>query len=115
DVVVGFGYDHNFLKEERHPTKEILNEVSTEHPIFISHTSGHVGCANDAALTKAGVDATTPDEERGVIGRIEGSNEPNGYLEEGRDRKSTRLNSSHVSISYAVYCLKKIKKMMLER
>src|SRR5699024_12128547 len=25
----------------------------------------------------------------------------------GRDRKSTRLNSSHVSISYAVYCLKK--------
>ena len=83
DVVVGFGYDHNFLKEERHPTKEILNEVSTEHPIFISHTSGHVGCANDAALKKAGVDATTPDEEGGVIGRIEGSNEPNGYLEEG--------------------------------
>src|SRR5207249_5494722 len=27
--------------------------------------------------------------------------------EEGIDRKSTRLNSSHVSISYAVFCLKK--------
>src|SRR5690625_6675583 len=26
------------------------------------------------------------------------------------DRKSTRLNSSHVAISYAVFCLKKIKK-----
>src|SRR5690349_22568151 len=26
---------------------------------------------------------------------------------EGRDRKSTRLNSSHVEISYAVFCLKK--------
>src|SRR5699024_11276873 len=26
------------------------------------------------------------------------------------DRKSTRLNSSHVSISYAVFCLKKINK-----
>src|SRR5438874_6990416 len=25
----------------------------------------------------------------------------------GRDRKSTRLNSSHVEISYAVFCLKK--------
>src|SRR5207249_7600915 len=25
----------------------------------------------------------------------------------GQDRKSTRLNSSHVSISYAVFCLKK--------
>src|SRR5215813_8756401 len=27
----------------------------------------------------------------------------------GRDRKSTRLNSSHVRISYAVFCLKKKK------
>src|SRR5207249_12228581 len=31
-----------------------------------------------------------------------------GFLK--RDRKSTRLNSSHVSISYAVFCLKKKKK-----
>src|SRR5437868_12738057 len=29
------------------------------------------------------------------------------WLEAGPDRKSTRLNSSHVSISYAVFCLKK--------
>src|SRR5208282_6449741 len=29
----------------------------------------------------------------------------------GADRKSTRLNSSHGSISYAVFCLKKKKKM----
>src|SRR4051812_49885729 len=28
------------------------------------------------------------------------------------DRKSTRLNSSHMSISYAVFCLKKKKKIM---
>src|SRR5439155_8969736 len=28
-----------------------------------------------------------------------------------RDRKSTRLNSSHVAISYAVFCLKKKKQM----
>src|SRR6266540_5654126 len=27
----------------------------------------------------------------------------------GRDRKSTRLNSSHITISYAVFCLKKKK------
>src|SRR6266513_4659435 len=31
-----------------------------------------------------------------------------------RDRKSTRLNSSHVSISYAVFCLKKKKKIIYE-
>src|SRR5699024_12677182 len=32
-----------------------------------------------------------------------------GQCEAGKDRKSTRLNSSHVSISYAVFCLKKKK------
>src|SRR5438874_5547197 len=31
------------------------------------------------------------------------------YLSRGEDRKSTRLNSSHVEISYAVFCLKKKK------
>src|SRR5436305_8281003 len=31
------------------------------------------------------------------------------------DRKSTRLNSSHVRISYAVFCLKKKKKKKLRR
>src|SRR3989442_2642527 len=34
-----------------------------------------------------------------------------GRLE--RDRKSTRLNSSHVRISYAVFCLKKKKRVQL--
>src|SRR5437868_10655786 len=37
-----------------------------------------------------------------LFGRVPGGNEPT-------DRKSTRLNSSHVSISYAVFCLKKKK------
>src|SRR3989442_9977692 len=32
-----------------------------------------------------------------------------------RDRKSTRLNSSHVRISYAVFCLKKKKKTRINR
>src|SRR2546430_8930368 len=32
----------------------------------------------------------------------------------GRDRKSTRLNSSHSQISYAVFCLKKKKKQTIQ-
>src|SRR5690625_6730289 len=34
-------------------------------------------------------------------------------VELGGDRKSTRLNSSHVAISYAVFCLKKKNKLRL--
>src|SRR2546422_4789690 len=39
----------------------------------------------------------------------EGPDEETGH-QRGRDRKSTRLNSSHGYISYAVFCLKKKKK-----
>src|SRR5439155_13463512 len=38
--------------------------------------------------------------------RADSKNHTYGFL---RDRKSTRLNSSHVAISYAVFCLKKKK------
>src|SRR5689334_24685864 len=42
--------------------------------------------------------------------RVEGGVEPVERVDdEERDRKSTRLNSSHSSISYAVFCLKKKK------
>src|SRR5690349_22832522 len=36
--------------------------------------------------------------------------DPASRRTDSRDRKSTRLNSSHVEISYAVFCLKKKKK-----
>src|SRR5438132_4837988 len=44
----------------------------------------------------------------GAWGQIRGGHE--GMRMNRRDRKSTRLNSSHTVISYAVFCLKKKKK-----
>src|SRR5437899_11165999 len=38
-----------------------------------------------------------------------------GAAARGEDRKSTRLNSSHLGISYAVFCLKKKKKIQYFR
>src|SRR5699024_12110090 len=49
-----------------------------------------------------------PGHATAAPGRASGEqNEQNAHSE---DRKSTRLNSSHVSISYAVFCLKKKNK-----
>src|SRR5699024_7118227 len=45
---------------------------------------------------------------RGAFIELTGVEDDNG--DNTTDRKSTRLNSSHVSISYAVFCLKKKKK-----
>lgn len=80
--VTGWGYDDTLLAEKRHPTRAELDAVSTEHPISIMHISGHMLVANSMALAKVGITADTPDPEGGVIGRREGSREPNGLLEE---------------------------------
>lgn len=81
-IVMGFGYDHNFLAEEGQPDKRVLDQVSEEIPIMILHVSGHLGCVNSAALRLAGIDENTPSPAGGVIGRIGETNEPSGYLEE---------------------------------
>src|SRR5690625_7067700 len=44
-----------------------------------------------------------------IWSRTPPSSTPTGVPVRTRDRKSTRLNSSHVAISYAVFCLKKKK------
>src|SRR5256885_5223579 len=52
----------------------------------------------------------------GVAGGHQARAEPRRvHGHEDRDRKSTRLNSSHLVISYAVFCLKKKKRWLLRR
>lgn len=82
DWVSGFGYDDTLLEEQRHPTRAELDGVSSEHPVVAMHISGHMLVANSAALALVGIDANTPDPEGGVIGRLPGTMEPNGLLEE---------------------------------
>lgn len=81
EVLVGYGYDHNFLDEQQHPTKEVLDRVSDTIPVCILHTSGHMCVANSVLLRECGITADTPDPEGGKFGREEDGT-PNGYIEE---------------------------------
>src|SRR3712207_8157465 len=47
------------------------------------------------------------------VGALAVADQVNRFLPEAVDRKSTRLNSSHANISYAVFCLIKKKKRCL--
>ncbi len=80
DWILGFGYDDAQL--DRYPTKADLDKVSTEKPVMIIHTSGHLSVANSKALELAGITAESQDPQGGIIRRMEGSQEPNGVLEE---------------------------------
>src|SRR5690625_5472608 len=59
------------------------------------------------AARRAGTGTSVTGSGTGVRGA--GVRVPEGST--GRDRKSTRLNSSHVATSYAVFCLKKKKSL----
>src|SRR5438034_2646531 len=48
---------------------------------------------------------------RRLVGREAGAHRIRAPVRAHQDRKSTRLNSSHTVISYAVFCLKKKKKI----
>ncbi len=80
--IIGRGYDHNTLKEGCHPDKFALDKAAPQNPVLIAHRSGHMGVANSLGLRELGIDASTENPSGGMIGRVEGSKEPSGYLEE---------------------------------
>lgn len=82
DWIIGFGYDNNELAERCHPDKLVLDSLGLKNPILISHASGHMGVVNQKALDIMGITKDSKDTEDGKIGRIENSEEPNGFLEE---------------------------------
>ena len=79
--LIGFGYDHNQLQEKTHPDNTVLDQISTEIPILISHVSGHMGVANTMALKEIGFTEQSSNPAGGKIGKNEDGGF-NGYLEE---------------------------------
>src|SRR5690625_6496044 len=79
--------------------RQFLEQVRNEFDVIIIDTPP-VLAVSDALLISAQVDAT-------VIVCSAGETKIPAV---SQDRKSTRLNSSHVAISYAVFCLKKKRK-----
>lgn len=67
--VRAWGFNELKVKEERYPTKEELDEISTDHPIVIIRTCNHYSVANSKALEVAGMTESTKDPDGGVIER----------------------------------------------
>jgi len=81
-LLVGQGYDPDFLAEKRHPTAAELDDAFPDNPVILMHASGHMLVANSQAMKTAGVTAATPDPEGGAIIRKPGSREPEGLFQE---------------------------------
>ena len=80
--IFGWGYDDGQLEEKRHPTKADIDKVLPNNPVYLQHTSGHMGVANSLGLQKLKFDATTVNPEGGNIERLPNSQEPSGLVQE---------------------------------
>src|SRR3712207_7528439 len=99
----------------RRPPRSTLFPYTT---LFRSEVAAHHDdlCAvHDRLSELPGSDLALREEDQrldagsGRVGRHRRAGVAGGGADHGLDRKSTRLNSSHANISYAVFCLKKNK------
>lgn len=79
--ICGYNYDHNYLKEKRHPDGHDLDKIKIKNPILITHASGHMGSVNTLGLTKLGISHEMSDPIGGKFGR-DADGRLNGYMEE---------------------------------
>ncbi len=95
--VMGYNFDEKQMAEQRYVTKETLDEVTKDYPIFFRHVTGHTGMANSKALEIAGITKDTPNPAGGIIGR-DANGEPNGILEGIPAQAMVRQHIPHYSL-----------------
>jgi len=79
--IQGYGWQYTVMPGGRLPTRQDLDSVLADRPIFLAAYDGHTGWANSAALALAKVDAKTPFTGWGEVVK-DARGEPTGVFKE---------------------------------
>lgn len=79
--ILGGDWDHEKFPGAQLPTKELIDGVTPDHPVFVSRLDGHMSLANSLALKLANVTKNTKEVDGGVIVR-DAQGEPTGILKD---------------------------------
>ena len=79
--ITGSGWDETLWPGSQLPTRQDIDEVTKDHPVFLVRIDGHAAVANTLALKMAHVTSSSKDPEGGAIVRDQ-SGAPNGVLRE---------------------------------
>ena len=79
--ILGGNWDETKWNPPNMPTKELIDAVTPDIPVFVSRYDGHMGLANSVALRLAGITAKTPDPPGGTVVRDAEGN-PTGALKD---------------------------------
>jgi predicted amidohydrolase YtcJ len=79
--VLGGNWDEQKWTPAEMPTRQLIDDLTPDRPVFVNRYDGHIALANSVALKLAGVTAKTPDPPGGTIGRDAKGN-PTGVLKD---------------------------------
>src|SRR5216110_3580147 len=79
--ILGGRWDETKWPKPELPTKDLIDPVTGEIPMFVERYDGHEALANSVAMKLAGIDAKTPDVPGGVIMR-DASGNPSGVFKD---------------------------------
>jgi predicted amidohydrolase YtcJ len=79
--IVGGEWDHTLWNPPALPTRQLIDPVTEQNPVFVSRLDGHMGLANSLALKMAGVTRATPDPPGGTVVR-DPKGDPTGILKD---------------------------------
>jgi predicted amidohydrolase YtcJ len=85
------GYNEFYLAEKRHPNRWDLDAAAADHPVKLTHRSGHAHVLNSRALALVGISKTTAGPRKGLIERDLATGEPTGLLFEMGDFLAKRI------------------------
>jgi predicted amidohydrolase YtcJ len=74
-------WDHENWSPAKLPTRQLIDAVTPNNPVFVQRLDGHMALANSVALKLAGITKATPDPPGGLIVRDE-AGEPTGVLKD---------------------------------
>ncbi|MGH9941850.1 MAG: amidohydrolase [Pyrinomonadaceae bacterium] len=80
--ITGGDWDHERWAGAPLPTKELIDRLTPDHPVFVNRLDGHMSLANSVALRLAGVTKETKDPPGGLIVRDPRTGEPTGVLKD---------------------------------
>jgi len=78
--ILGRGWDHELWPDQKLPDKQLLDNISTSHYIYLRRVDGHACWVNSPVLEKLNYSPATADPAGGKIMRYRNSKEPNGIL-----------------------------------
>ncbi len=89
--ITGGDWDHENWPSGELPTREWIDAVTPDHPVFVRRLDGHMALANSLALAKGKINAQSSDPPGGLIVR-DARNEPTGVL------KDAAMNAVYAAI-----------------